>query len=139
MTTVIIPEAVADGKLRRKTSFTVALQLLVALMILVATLVVVVISRSSIDETMMMVEGTSSIAHHIIGGMDAVKDSYPYVVSLQYILTGHRCGGSLIARDVVLTAAHCQIKNVPLDNVAKGGTISSTTMMFSTESEVSIQ
>jgi secreted trypsin-like serine protease len=120
ITTVIIPEAVADGK-RRKTSFTVALQLLllVALMILVATLVVV-ISRSSNDETMMMVEGTSSIAHHIIGGMDAVEDSYPYVVSLQYISTGHRCGGSLIARDVVLTAAHCQIKNVPLDNVAIG-------------------
>jgi trypsin len=69
---------------------------------------------------MMMVEGTSSIAHHIIGGMDAVEDSYPYVVSLQYISTGHSCGGSLITRDVVLTAAHCQNKYVPLDNVAIG-------------------
>jgi len=37
----------------------------------------------------------------IIGGTEAIKDSYPYIVSIA------GCGGSLIARDVVLTAAHC--------------------------------
>jgi len=91
-------------------------------MIPVATLAAVVMSRGrSNDEKMMAHTGTSSsTAHHIIGGMDAVEDAYPYIVSLQYISAGHSCGGSLIARDVVLTAAHCQIKYLPLDNVAMG-------------------
>ncbi|KAL3808686.1 hypothetical protein ACHAXA_009239 [Cyclostephanos tholiformis] len=42
----------------------------------------------------------------IIGGSEAVEDRFSYAVSLQY-LDKHNCGGSLIARDVVLTAAHC--------------------------------
>ncbi len=45
----------------------------------------------------------------IIGGDPAVEDRYPYAVSLSDDL-GHFCGGSLIARDVVLTAAHCDEK-----------------------------
>ena len=42
----------------------------------------------------------------IIGGDDAAEGRYSYAVSLQDDL-GLFCGGSLIARDVVLTAAHC--------------------------------
>lgn len=42
----------------------------------------------------------------IIGGSEAAKNRYPYSVSLQD-WGGHFCGGSLIARDCVLTAAHC--------------------------------
>lgn len=42
----------------------------------------------------------------IIGGNEAVEDRYSYSVSLQGS-NGHFCGGSLIAKDVVLTAAHC--------------------------------
>lgn len=43
----------------------------------------------------------------IIGGFDAQKDRYPYAqVSLQYNIS-HFCGGSLLAPDLVLTAAHC--------------------------------
>ena len=93
---------------------------LVALMIPLATLAAAVISRgrSNDEKTTMAAHAgtTSSTAHHIIGGMDAVEGAYPYVVSLQYISAGHGCGRSLIARDVVLTAAHCQIKYLPLDN-----------------------
>ena len=93
-------------------------------MIPLATLAAAVISRGhSNDEktTMAAHAGTaSSTAHHIIGGTDAVEGAYPYVVSLQYISAGHGCGRSLIARDVVLTAAHCQIKYLPLNNVAMG-------------------
>ena len=115
-TSVIIPEATER---RRKTSFARTALPLFALMIPVVTLAAAAISRgrSNDEKTMAAHTGTtSSTAHHIIGGMDAVEDAYPYVVSLQYISAGHSCGGSLIARDVVLTAAHCQIKYLPLDN-----------------------
>mmetsp|Transcript_3109 Transcript_3109/g.4967 ORF Transcript_3109/g.4967 Transcript_3109/m.4967 type:complete len:249 (+) Transcript_3109:143-889(+) len=42
----------------------------------------------------------------IIGGQQAATGRYKYSVSLQDRI-GHFCGGSLIARDVVLSAAHC--------------------------------
>ncbi|KAL7524441.1 hypothetical protein ACHAXR_000572, partial [Thalassiosira sp. AJA248-18] len=41
----------------------------------------------------------------IIGGEKAEDGGFPYAVYLQYF--GHSCGGSLISRDVVLSAAHC--------------------------------
>ena len=46
----------------------------------------------------------------IIGGTEAVEGRYPYVVSLRDEY-GHLCGGSLIAKDVVMTAAHCQVES----------------------------
>ena len=45
----------------------------------------------------------------IIGGSEAIEDRFSYAVSLQDG-TGLVCGGSLIAKDVVLTAAHCAPK-----------------------------
>mmetsp|Transcript_2809 Transcript_2809/g.4360 ORF Transcript_2809/g.4360 Transcript_2809/m.4360 type:complete len:455 (+) Transcript_2809:52-1416(+) len=42
----------------------------------------------------------------IIGGKEATEGRYSYAVSLQDDV-GHFCGGSLIAPDVVLSAAHC--------------------------------
>jgi secreted trypsin-like serine protease len=42
----------------------------------------------------------------IIGGKEAPEDRHPYSVSLQQS-NFHFCGGSLILKDVVLTAAHC--------------------------------
>jgi len=41
----------------------------------------------------------------IIGGKEATEDRHPYSVSLKDSF--HFCGGSLILKDVVLTAAHC--------------------------------
>lgn len=42
----------------------------------------------------------------VVGGAEAVEDRHYYMVSLQYSKQ-HFCGGSLIARNVILTAAHC--------------------------------
>ena len=47
--------------------------------------------------------GDSEKRNLIIGGGEAEKGRYPYMVSFQDEMS-HFCGGSLIARDVVLTA-----------------------------------
>lgn len=43
----------------------------------------------------------------IVGGTETTPHSLPYQVSLQGLDGGHFCGGSIIAEDMVLTAAHC--------------------------------
>jgi trypsin len=50
---------------------------------------------------------SEQIGYRIVGGDDAAKERYPYYVSLVDGAMNHRCGGSLIASDVVLSAAHC--------------------------------
>ncbi len=53
----------------------------------------------------------------IIGGVDAIPDTYPWMVSVQSKDDGeHFCGASLIADKYVLTAAHC-IENESADDI----------------------
>ena len=42
----------------------------------------------------------------IINGVEVTDKRYPYIASLQYA-GSHFCGGTVIAPDIVLTAAHC--------------------------------
>jgi len=57
----------------------------------------------------------------IVGGQDAELGQFKYQVSLRYY-GGHNCGGSIISRNRVLTAAHC---NVPLSSLTiVAGTVS---------------
>lgn len=42
----------------------------------------------------------------IVGGEEAVRGEYPFIVSLQS-RSGHFCGGALIRKDWVMTAHHC--------------------------------
>ena len=53
----------------------------------------------SLDES---VDGNNGVAPRIVGGQDALPEEFPYFVH------GNGCGGTLIWKDVVLTAAHCR-------------------------------
>ncbi|KAL7480176.1 hypothetical protein ACHAW6_009551 [Cyclotella cf. meneghiniana] len=52
--------------------------------------------------------GLENEASRIIGGIEAQILRYQYAVSIHDSVGVHYCGGSLIAPDIVLTAAHCQ-------------------------------
>jgi trypsin len=49
----------------------------------------------------------SPIRPRIIGGTQTIPGRFPYHVSFLNSFGGHTCGGTLIAPDIVLTAAHC--------------------------------
>lgn len=54
---------------------------------------------------------TESISPYIVGGEPAPDGQWPFMVSIRYAgagaYDGHFCGGSLVRKNVVLTAAHC--------------------------------
>lgn len=52
----------------------------------------------------------------IVGGEETTIESFPHQVSLRYF-SWHRCGGSIVKPNVIVTAAHC-VDGIPLINMA---------------------
>lgn len=44
--------------------------------------------------------------NRIVGGEETAIEEYPYQISLEYG-SSHRCGGSILDEETILTAAHC--------------------------------
>ncbi|XP_055970165.1 plasma kallikrein isoform X2 [Sorex fumeus] len=61
---------------------------------------------------------TTKTSARIVGGTDSSWGEWPWQVSLQVKLSGrsHVCGGSIIARQWILTAAHC-FDELPLSDI----------------------
>lgn len=70
--------------------------------LLIVTAVLTSLTQSAPPETY----GVSLLDGRIVGGEPTVIEKHPYQVSLQ-LLSYHRCGGVIISKDYVLTAAHC--------------------------------
>jgi hypothetical protein len=49
----------------------------------------------------------------VVGGTTASAGQYPFIISLRTIFNSHTCGGSLIANNWVVTAAHCVYNSSP--------------------------
>lgn len=49
----------------------------------------------------------------VIGGDETVEDRYAYAqISIQFPWNMHACGASLVAPDMIMTAAHCTLNNL---------------------------
>uniref|UniRef100_A0AAY4CGD0 Peptidase S1 domain-containing protein n=2 Tax=Denticeps clupeoides TaxID=299321 RepID=A0AAY4CGD0_9TELE len=57
--------------------------------------------------------GVAPLNTKIVGGVDASAGAWPWQASLQQS-SGHFCGGTLINKDFVLTAAHCFSSTSPV-------------------------
>ncbi|XP_011704257.1 PREDICTED: coagulation factor IX-like, partial [Wasmannia auropunctata] len=57
------------------------------------------------------------LSPQVVGGEEAPKGGYPYIVSLQ-ILSQHFCAGSILNENWIVTAGHC-VQAVPSINLLR--------------------
>jgi secreted trypsin-like serine protease len=57
----------------------------------------------------------------VVGGTDASTADYPYVVALTTKVGNQFCGGTLVAANKVVTAAHCTQGDSPADDLVVAG------------------
>ncbi|GJQ79569.1 hypothetical protein Trydic_g15354, partial [Trypoxylus dichotomus] len=58
----------------------------------------------------------------IFGGSDAADGAYPFMVSLRHSDNRHFCGGTILNRRWILTAAHCVVGMNPTNITVLAGT-----------------
>uniref|UniRef100_A0A8C5IPF5 Peptidase S1 domain-containing protein n=1 Tax=Junco hyemalis TaxID=40217 RepID=A0A8C5IPF5_JUNHY len=75
----------------------------------------------TLGATMTLTQKPPNSHPRVVGGTEARSHSWPSQISLQYYSGGswhHTCGGSLIHRNWVMTAAHCVNNNLQYRVVA---------------------
>lgn len=77
--------------------------------------------------TLAHADETTGVTPNVVGGSPADIADFPYAVALTDASGSQFCGGSLIAEDKVLTAAHCAEGQDPADVVAVTGRTDLTT------------
>lgn len=85
--------------------------------------VLLVTSVCTLSESVPVLERVPLLDGKIIGGVSTSIEKHPYQVSLQSNYGEHFCGGSIISKTVIVTAAHCVIsKTVSSIKVRLGST-----------------
>lgn len=75
---------------------------------------------------------TLEVDVRIVGGEDCPISNHPYLISIRFGVTNiHRCGGSIINSNWILTAAHCFFSLTPIKNYLVVGGISDMYIMDS--------
>ncbi len=109
----VVQRGQRGGMRRWRPRSALAQMALVAVMMAVAAIVAGMPPTAGVDAA----KKRGEVGTEIVGGGPVPNGKYPFMVSLQDVRFGgpgarHLCGGSLVAPDVVVTAAHCTVSEL---------------------------